>query len=115
MPDQENDTTPIGETEETTHLGSEDTSFLGAWEQQPETPGTAESAAENPQRRGGFHPLQTGYLVVGVLASGAALLWLLMDQGVVEVGDGGVAWSVVLITAGAVGLIASLGRALRRN
>ena len=70
---------------------------------------------EDDEPRGGTHPLQTGYLVAGLLAIGAALLWLLMDQGVVEVGDGGVAWSVVLIAAGAIGLDASLGRAARRN
>lgn len=84
---------------------TEETSVLDDWR-------TTEVEEES---RSGFHPLQTGYLVAGLLALGAALLWLLMDQGVVEVGDGGVAWSVVLITAGAIGLIASLGRALRRN
>ena len=93
--------------EETTRIGQEDTTVLGTW-QQP----VAEDERED---RCGFHPLQTGYLVIGLLAVGAALLWLLMDQGVVEVGDGGVAWSVVLVVAGAVGLIASLGRGLRRR
>ena len=62
---------------------------------------------------GGVHPLQTGYLVTGLLALGGALLWLLIDQGVVAVSDGGMAWSVVLVAAGVVGLIASLGKALR--
>jgi len=100
MPDDDNDTT---------FIGHEETSVLGEW-QRPDPDAEADA-----QRRHGFHALQTGYLVVGLLAIGAALLWLLMDQGVVEVRDGGVAWSVVLIAAGAVGLVASLARGLRRN
>ena len=86
----------------TTGTGIEETTWLADWEQGP---------AE--ERRSGLHPLQTGYLVVGLLALGVALLWLLTEQGVVEVADGGIAFSVVLIIAGAVGLVASLGRALR--
>jgi hypothetical protein len=84
----------------------EETSVLGDWRS---------TQVEEDEPRTGMHPLQTGYLVAGLLAIGAALLWLLMDQGVVEVGDGGVAWSVVLITAGAIGLVASLSRAARRS
>lgn len=104
MPDNENDETTTVPTPP-----GEDTTVLGEWQRfDPD-------AETDEQRRRGFHALQTGYLVVGLLAMGAALLWLLMDQGVVEVRDGGVAWSVVLITAGAVGLIASLGKGLRRN
>jgi len=94
----------MSEQDESTTIGTEETTWLADWEQGP---------AE--ERRGGLHPLQTGYLVVGLLALGVALLWLLTEQGVVEVADGGIAFSVVLITAGAVGLVASLGRALRRH
>lgn len=101
------------ENDETTTIPTapegEQTTTLGEWHRfDPD-------AEADEQRRRGFHGLQTGYLVMGLLAMGAALLWLLMDQGVVEVSDGGVAWSVVLITAGAVGLIASVGKGLRRN
>lgn len=70
---------------------------------------------ETTEHREGFHPLQTGYLVLGLLAIGGALMWLLSEQDLVAFGDGSVAFSVVLITAGAVGLVASLGRALRRR
>ena len=92
----------MSEQDESTTIGTEETTWLADWEQDP---------AE--ERRSGLHPLQTGYLVVGLLALGVALLWLLTEQGVVEVADGGIAFSVVLIIAGAVGLVASLGRALR--
>src|SRR4051812_24182874 len=96
----------MSEQDESTTMGAdrgtEETTWIADWDQAP---------AE--ERRSGFHPLQVGYLVVGLLALGVALLWLLTEQGVVEVGDGGGAVSVVLITAGAVGLVASLGRALR--
>jgi hypothetical protein len=107
MPDNdnldENETTPIGP------IGTEDTTVLGQWQRHdPE-----EEADE--QRHRGFHALQTGYLVIGLLALGTALMWLLTDQGVMEVADGGVAFSIVLVTAGAIGLVASLGKALRRN
>ncbi|GAA1921367.1 hypothetical protein [Nocardioides marmoribigeumensis] len=95
------------EHEETTPLEAEDTTVLGQWQSHEVEP--------DDERHPGFHPLQTGYLVVGLLAVGVALLWLLTDQGVMQVGDGGVAFSIVLVIAGAVGLVASLGRALRRN
>ena len=66
-------------------------------------------------REGGRHPLQVGYLVAGLLALGFALVWLLSETGVVDqpAGDG-VGVSLVLITAGLAGLLASLGRSLRR-
>ena len=91
-------------SDETTSWG-EETSPLEDW-RVPEV---------EEDRPSGFHPLQAGYLVAGLLALGAALMWLLMDQGVLEVSDGSVAWSVVLIAAGGIGLIASLGRAVRRR
>ncbi len=53
--------------------------------------------------------------MVGLLAIGLALMWLLTDQGVMDVGDGGVAFSIVLIASGLVALVASLGRSLRRR
>ena len=89
-------------------MSTDDTTVIGT----PENPETFEKPEPD---RGGFHPLQTGYLVAGLLALGVALMWLLTDRGVMEVKDGGVAFSIVLVAAGAVGLIASLGRALRRN
>jgi hypothetical protein len=97
---------------------NENTTFLPAtdaeettWEGEPQSPDTEDPGAH----REGFHPLQTAYLVLGLLAIGTALMWLLSEQDVVAFGDGSVAFSVVLITAGAVGLVASLGRALRRR
>jgi hypothetical protein len=106
MPEQD-DTTRIPDD---TAPATEDTTWLGPW-QQPEQP----EQPEEDSRTRGTHPLQTGYLVVGLLALGIALMWLLTDQGLVGVADGGVAFSVVLVTAGAVGLVASLGRGLRRR
>ncbi len=70
---------------------------------------------EEEPRRSGLHPLQTGYLVAGLLAIGGALQWLLTDRGVMELGDGSVALSVILVAAGTVGLVASLGKALRHR
>ena len=106
IPDGSEETTRIpGDTASSDAPRAEDTTWLSQWEQTDEPEG----------RRGGTHALQTGYLVIGLLAIGIALMWLLTDQGVVEVGDGGVAFSVVLIAAGAVGLIASLGKGLRRG
>jgi hypothetical protein len=102
------DTTHSFDSTDSTDSTPEETSVLGDW-QRPEP------EEETDERHGGFHPLQTGYLVVGLLALGVALMWLLTDRGVMEVGDGSVAFSLVLITAGAVGVIASLGKALRRR
>jgi hypothetical protein len=86
--------------------GTEQTTWFGQWpapEEQEET------------RQSGFHPLQVGYLVAGLLCLGGALQWLLVDQGVMQLGDGSIALSVLLIAAGAAGLVASLAKALRRG
>ena len=82
------------------------TSWATDWQPEPAEDGDPDSP---------FHPLQTGYLVVGLLAIGLALMWLLTERGVMEVGDGGVAFSIVLIVSGLVALAASLGRSLRRR
>ena len=75
----------------------------------------APSVGQDDERAGGRHPLQVGYLVAGLLALGMALVWLLSETGVVDqpAGDG-VGISLVLIAAGLAGLLASLGRSLRR-
>ena len=101
----------MSEQDETTQRlddeAAEDTTWSGGWQsQEPEEDGDPDSP---------FHPLQTGYLVVGLLAIGLALMWLLTERGVMDVGDGGVAFSVVLIVSGLVALAASLGRSLRRR
>jgi hypothetical protein len=101
---QDNDTTRIPDT------SAEETTWTSDW-QRPAAEDTEDAGAHHE----GFHPLQTGYLVLGLLAIGTALMWLLSEQDVMAFGDGSVAFSVVLITAGAVGLVASLGRALRRR
>jgi hypothetical protein len=78
-------------------------------------PEPAATAPEEPPA-GGRHPLQVGYLVAGLLALGFALVWLLSETGVVDQpADDGVGVSLVLITAGLAGLLASLGRSLRRS
>jgi uncharacterized protein HemX len=84
-------------------------------EQATEPPTPVPSAPDEP-REGGRHPLQVGYLVAGLLALGFALVWLLSETGVVDqpAGDG-VGVSLVLIAAGLAGLLASLGRSLRRS
>lgn len=91
--------------------GTEHTTWMGDWQEQ-------DAGSPSEERRSGLaegvHPLQTGYLVLGLLAIGTALMWLLTEADVIAIGDGGAAFSVVLITAGAIGLMASLGRALRR-
>lgn len=125
MPDDEKTTGIPDGSEETTRIPAEDstqapvadapaeqTTWFGQWEQSGRTGVEEPGGQERPR---GTHPLQTGYLVIGLLAIGVALMWLLTDQGVVEGGDGGVLFSVVLITAGAVGLAASLGKGLRRG
>lgn len=78
-------------------------------------PSSPPSGPDGPSE-GGRHPLQVGYLVAGLLALGFALVWLLSETGVVDqpAGDG-VGVSLVLIAAGLAGLLASLGRSLRRS
>jgi hypothetical protein len=89
-----------GRTEATEHTAPLGTEHTGA---------TAVPTPEEPSS--GFHPVQTGYLVTGLVALGIALLWLLTELDLVEVGDGGVAFSALLVVAGAIGLVASLVRA----
>ena len=81
----------------------------------PAAPAAASAGQDDDPRAGGRHPLQVGYLVAGLLALGMALVWLLSETGVVDqpAGDG-VGISLVLIAAGLAGLLASLGRSLRR-
>lgn len=83
-------------------------------EAEPVTPTPAPPAPDDTPASG-RHPLQVGYLVAGLLALGMALVWLLSETGVVDqpAGDG-VGISLVLIAAGLAGLLASLGRSLRR-
>lgn len=77
-------------------------------------PTAAPPAAPDEPREGGRHPLQVGYLVAGLLALGFALVWLLAETGVVDQPADGVGVSLVLIAAGLAGLLASVGRSLRR-
>ena len=106
MPDENNETYATGETYATDGgTAPEQTTWIGPW-QQPEP---------EEESRGGLHPLQTGYLVAGLLALGVAVMWLLTDRGVIETGDGGVAFSALLVTVGAVGVVASLARGFRRR
>lgn len=81
------------------------------WDEPQAPPATY---AEQPEDDAGpFHPVQTGYLVLGLLALGIAVTWLLTELGVVEVADGGVAFSLVLVASGVAGLAASVARAVR--
>lgn len=83
---------------------------------EPEPPTPPPTRAPEEPRETGRHPLQVGYLVAGLLALGFALVWLLSETGVVDQPtDDGVGVSLVLIAAGLAGVLASLGRSLRRS
>ena len=82
----------------------------------PPAPATPSPGRDDEPRAGGRHPLQVGYLVAGLLALGFALIWLLSETGVVDQpAEDGVGVSLVLIAAGLAGLLASVGRSLRRS
>jgi len=58
------------------------------------------------------HPLNVGYLVVGVLFLGIAGMWALRQTGIVD--NDGIGWlfPLTLVAAGAIGLVAFAGRGL---
>lgn len=58
------------------------------------------------------HPLQVGYLVIGLIFLGLAGAWGLDQLGLINNPDPGVVFSITLVAAGAVGLLASAKRFL---
>src|SRR4051812_22440999 len=63
----------------------------------------------------GTHPVNIGYLVVGLVFLGLAASWLLHETGVIE--PDGFQWLLpaILLGAGLVGLFASLGKGVARR
>lgn len=62
------------------------------------------------ERPSGWHPVNVGHLVMGVAFVGLAVVWTLVDQGVVEVDEHGWVLGLPWLAAGAVGLLASVLR-----
>jgi len=75
-------------------------------------PGRADDAAA---RRTGWHPVNTGHLVMGVAFAGLVIVWALVTSDTVEVERTGWVMGVPWLVAGAVGLIASALRGRRRE
>ena len=61
------------------------------------------------------HPLNVSYLVVGLVFLGISGAWALRSSGTVDAGD--VRWlaPLVLVAAGAIGLVAFAAKGLRRG
>lgn len=80
---------------------------------------TAEHAPEQegaaPQRRTGWHPVNTGHLVMGVAFVGLVVAWALLASDTVAIEDHGWVMGVPWLVAGAVGLLATVLRGPRRH
>lgn len=58
------------------------------------------------------HPLSTAHLVAGLVFLGIALSWALEERGVIDTDGGPWVLPVVLVIAGAAGLLASVAKAI---
>jgi hypothetical protein len=56
------------------------------------------------------HPLSTAHLVAGLVFLGIALSWALREWGVIDTDGGPWVLPVILVAAGAAGLLASVGK-----
>lgn len=68
-----------------------------------------------PQRRTGWHQVNTGHLVMGVAFLGLVVAWALLSNGTVDIEDHGWVMGVPWLVAGAVGLLATVLRGPRRH
>lgn len=68
-----------------------------------------------PERRTGWHPVNTGHLVMGVAFTGLVVVWALLTSDRVELQDSGWIMGVPWLVAGAFGLVASVLRGRRRE
>lgn len=64
---------------------------------------------------GSTHPVNVAYLVVGLVFLGVAGSWALREAGVVDSGEARWALPLILVLAGLLGLLASVGKSLRRG
>lgn len=64
---------------------------------------------------GSTHPVSVAYLVVGLVFLGLAGSWALREAGVVDSGEARWALPLILVLAGLLGLLASVGKSLRRG
>lgn len=67
------------------------------------------------ERRTGWHPVNTGHLVMGVALSGLVVVWALLTTDTVELRNSGWIMGLPWLIAGAVGLAASVLRGRRRD
>jgi hypothetical protein len=63
----------------------------------------------------GTHPVSVTHLVMGLVFLGASALWALTETGVVELTGARWIGPLVLVVAGLVGLLVSVGRGLRHR
>lgn len=66
-------------------------------------------------RRTGWHPVNTGHLVMGVAFVGLVVVWALVTGDVVEIEHHGWMMGLPWLAAGAVGLVATVLRGARHH
>lgn len=66
-----------------------------------------------PQRRSGWHPVNTGHLVMGVAFIGLVVVWALVTSDTVELADHGWVLGLPWLAGGAAGLVATVVRGAR--
>lgn len=74
-------------------------------------PGVADSTT--PERRTGWHPVNTGHLVMGVAFVGLVIVWALVKSDTVDPDRAGWILGLPWLAAGAAGLLASVLRGRR--
>ncbi|HWJ08655.1 MAG TPA: hypothetical protein VNS46_04720 [Nocardioides sp.] len=86
--------------------------------EQPTGEPTSEQTGQTgpaPQRPTGWHPVNTGHLVMGVAFVGLVVAWALLTSGTVDVEDHGWVMGLPWLLAGAIGLVATVLRGPRRH
>lgn len=78
----------------------------------PQGHSSGDRSGERP-RRSGWHPVNTGHLVMGVAFSGLVVVWALVKGDVVDLADNGWVMGLPWLAAGAVGLLATVLRGPR--
>lgn len=91
---------------------------MSSYDEQPRGEHDAPTAAVPPARptrstRSGWHPVNTGHLVMGVAFVGLVAVWALVASDTVRLADAGWILSLPWLAAGAAGLIATVLRGRR--
>lgn len=89
---------------------------MSTYDEHPADPETTTELPREPApapRRSGWHPVNTGHLVMGVAFAGLTVVWALVASETVKITEAGWILSLPWLAAGAAGLVATVLRGRR--